>query len=99
MSVTPSYTNGQQAPPEAITRAILSGALQKANDAVHADGDGEWDYAANAYTASCELLGQVMGRLEMGGEEWTRVEGISRAMGEISGRIEGSDADLVRFVE
>ena len=64
------------APQTAITRAILSGALQKANDAVHADGDGEWDYAADAYVASCDLLVQVMGRLEQGGDEWMKVEGI-----------------------
>ena len=62
--------------PEAITRAILSGALAKANDAVHADGIGEYSYAVEAYIASCELLAQVMGRTETGGEHWNKINAI-----------------------
>ncbi|KAL9127503.1 MAG: hypothetical protein Q9217_003633 [Psora testacea] len=65
------------ASPEAITKAILSGALQKANDAVHADQIHDWDYAVNAYVASCELLGQVIGRIEAGSEDWNRINNIN----------------------
>ena len=69
-----------QAPPEAITRAILTGALQKANDAVRADEERDWKYAVEAYVAACELLGQVLGRLEVGTEDWTRINAIVCAL-------------------
>ena len=65
-----------QAPPEAITRAILSGALQKANDAVRADEERDFKYAIEAYIASCELLGQVMGRLDARTDDWNRIDAI-----------------------
>ena len=69
---------------EAVTRAILSGALQKANDAVHADEIQDWDYAVNAYIASCELLEQVLGRTEVGSKDWNQISAIvsfSRSLG------------------
>ena len=58
------------ASPEAVTRALLSGALQKAKDAVHADEIQDWTYAVDAYIACCELLGQVMGKTEPGSKDW-----------------------------
>ena len=66
--------------PEAVTRAILAGALQKAKDAVHADEIQDWEYAVDAYVASCELLSQVVGRVEMGSEDWNRINAIVCAL-------------------
>lgn len=66
------------APSEAVTRAILSGALQKANDAVRADKERDSAYAIEAYMASCELLTQVMGRVEDGTNHWHRMRNIVR---------------------
>ena len=68
------------ASPEAVTRALLSGALQKANDAVHADEIQDWEYAINAYIASCELLGQVIGRIEVGSDDWNKINAIVCAL-------------------
>ena len=67
-----------QTPPEAITRALLSGALQKANDAVKADNERDWSYAIEAYVASCDLLRQVMGRVDRGTDEWGKINNIVR---------------------
>ena len=64
------------ATPEAVIKAILSGALQKANDAVHADQIQDWRYAIDAYVASCELLGQAMRRTEAGSTDWNKINAI-----------------------
>ncbi|KAL9099406.1 MAG: hypothetical protein Q9163_005091 [Psora crenata] len=65
-----------KASPEAVTKALLSGALQKANDAVHADQIQDLDYALNAYKASCDLLAQVLGRTDAGSDDWNRIKSI-----------------------
>ena len=83
--------------PEAVTRALLSGALQKANDAVHADEIQDWEYAVNAYVASCELLGQVIGRIEIGSEDWNKINAIVRAVKVKHIPEMGSEADDYRF--
>jgi len=63
-------------PPEPIKRAMLEGALRKANDAVHADQIADYDYAILAYGDSCALLAQVMARTSEGCEDWKRLDGI-----------------------
>ena len=65
-------TSSPPTSPSAITRALLSGSLQKANDAVRADEEKDHQYAIEAYAASCELLDQVLGRLQSGGGEWAQ---------------------------
>ena len=69
-----------QTPPEAITRALLSGALQKAKDAVKADNERDWNYAIEAYVASCDLLRQAMGRVDSGTDEWRKIDNIVRSI-------------------
>ena len=70
------------ADPLAITRAILEGALHKANDAVYADGQHDWEYAMQSYADSCALLGRCMERTDQRDEEgalhWRIMEGIVR---------------------
>ena len=71
------------ADPLAITRAMLEGALHKANDAVYADGQQDWDYAMQSYADSCALLGRCMDRTDQTDEEgslhWRIMEGIVRS--------------------
>ena len=55
--------------PLAITRAMLEGALHKANDAVHADGQQDWDYAMQSYADSCRMLDRCMDRTDQRDEE------------------------------
>ena len=85
-------TPSPPASPTAITRALLSGALQKANDAVRADEEKDQVYALEAYAASCELLDQVLGRLKRGEEEWEQT-------GQIVSSPLGDDRSLERGTE
>lgn len=70
------------ADPLAVTRAMLEGALHKANDAVYADRMQDWDYAMQSYGDSCALLGRCMERTSQTDEEgalhWRIMEGIVR---------------------
>jgi len=61
---------------ELATRAMLEGALQKANYAVQAEKTEDFEYAVESYNASCDLVLQVMKRTEQGSEDWSRVDGI-----------------------
>ena len=64
------------ADPESIRRAMLEGALHKANDAVHADNIGDFHYAMQAYGDSCAMLSKVMDRTEHCSEQWRWMDSI-----------------------
>lgn len=70
------------ADPLAVTRAMLEGALHKANDAVQADRMQDWDYAMQSYGDSCALLDRCMERTNQRDEEgalhWQIMDGIVR---------------------
>lgn len=63
-------------PAEHVTRAMLEGALQKANYAVQADASEDFEYAVQSYSDSCHLLAQVIRRTAPGSEDWTNLEAI-----------------------
>ena len=67
------------ATPNNIRRAMLEGALHKANDAVHADQIQDFEYAMRAYGDSCAMLARVMERTEQGNQEWRCMDAIVRA--------------------
>ena len=62
--------------PDSIRRAMLEGALHKANDAVHADQIQDFNYALQAYADSCAMLAKVMEKTEPGCEQWRCMESI-----------------------
>ena len=89
------------ADPLAITRAMLEGALHKANDAVHADRMQDWDYAMQSYGDSCALLGRCMERTNQTDEEgalhWQIMDGIvsiHKPLGPVCGKEAHYQVDL-----
>ena len=57
------------ADPLFINRELVEGDLHKANDAVYADRQQDWDYAMQSYADSCALLGRCMDRTDQADEE------------------------------